>query len=108
MQVGKKNHTSSYNKYFFGVGRKKKNIFTRTCKLFSFVHRRKVVVVGLTKYDLIGNLVFNEMHGREEKILNHSLQAFFLVGEEKEKQTIFTLYMGKLLKNRKTITFITL
>ena len=98
-----KNHTSSY-KYFFGVGRKK-NIFYTNLQTFSFVHRRQVV--GLTKYDLIGNLVFDEMHGRDEKILNHSLQTFFRVGEEKEKQTIFTLYMAKLLKNRKSQTFIT-
>ena len=87
MQVGKKNHTSSY-KYFFGVGRKK-NIFYTNLQTFLFVHRRQVV--GLTKYDLIGNLVFDEMHGRDEKNLKSFTTSIFSGWRGKRKTKLSSL-----------------
>ena len=87
MQVGKK-IIHHHRNIFFGVGRKKK-IFYTNFQTFSFVHTRRVD--GLTKYDLIRNLVFNEMHWKRGTNLKSFTTSIFSGWRRKKKNKLSSL-----------------
>ena len=90
------------NSTFFLDGEEKVH-FCSNLQTFAFVHTRKVD--RLAKYDLISNLGFNERHGREVKILNHSLKAFFRIGVKKKKKNFLHCVHGKAPKTQKKTNF---